>query len=379
MATISEQERKRIQRYCIYPKIAGAALAMAFVLPFLIIPFEMIDDIVFHHEGFQETGMMTALALTAIELVIFCYCALAPRFGMRGKQWKEMQHRLVVEQTEKDRSAQIAGVIGTQAAARLLKNSDNATVRNLGGAAEVAAAVGAVATAADVLTESYANAKAMAEAYSVPIPRAKKWIIALVALPLAIVCGAYIPQLAQGNIEMQENAAAAAAAEQIAIARKTLEPACEYVSADDPYERYQDYGYHVRGYLHEGDSDAQKTYTYLDFDNKGTLKEVSYIAEIDPDASLEDNLARIELDLDELSSVVQTVDVKTMSPELLAPQKLPEEFRQAFLNGSLYERISIRTSDNPIKTYYSFDTEPEDEFDEYTHPSIRITLVGKTS
>ena len=377
MATISEQERKRIQRYCIYPKIAGAALAMAFVLPFLIIPFEMIDDIVFHHEGFQETGMMTALALTAIELVIFCYCALAPRFGMRGKQWKEMQHRLVVEQTEKDRSAQIAGVIGTQAAARLLKNSDNETARNLGGAAEVAAAVGAVATAADVLTESYANAKAMAEAYSVPIPRAKKWIIALVALPLAIVCGAYIPQLAQGNIEMQENAAAAA--EQIAIARKTLEPACEYVSADDPYERYQDYGYHVRGYLHEGDSDTQKTYTYLDFDTKGTLKEVSYIAEIDPDASLEDNLARIEFDLDELSSVVQTVDVKTVSPELLAPQKLPEEFRQAFLNGSLYERISIRTSDDPIKTYYSFDTEPEDEFDEYTHPSIRITLVGKTS
>lgn len=375
MATLSEQERKRIQRYCIYPKIAGAALAMAFVLPFLIIPFEMIDDIVFHHEGFQETGMMTALVLAAIELVIFCYRTLAPRFGMRGKQWKEMQCRLVVEQTEKDRSAQIAGVVGTQAAARLLKNSDNETARNLGGAAEVAATVGAVATAADVLTESFANAKAMAEACGLPVPRAKKWIIALVALPLAIVCGAYIPQLAQGNIEMQENAAA----EQIAIARKTLEPACEYVSADDPYERYQDYGYHVRGYLHDGDSDTQKTYTYLDFNNKGTLKEVSYVAEIDPDASLEDNLARIELDFDKLSSVVQTADVKTVSPELLAPQKLPEEFRQAFLNGSLYERISIRTSDDPIKAYYSFDTDPEDEFDEYTHPSIHITLMGKTS
>ena len=217
----------------------------------------------------------------------------------------------------------------------------------------------------------------MAEACGVPIPHAKKWIVALVALPLAIVCGAYIPQLAQGNIEMQENAAAAA--EQIAIARKALEPACEYVSADDPCERYQDYGYHVRGYLHDGDSDAQKTYTYLDFDNKGTLTEVSYAAEVNPDASLEDNLARIELDLGELSSVVQTIDVKTASPELLAPQKLPEEFRQAFLNGSLYERISIRTSDDPIKAYYSFDTDPEDEFDEYTHPTIRITLMGKTN
>lgn len=105
MATLSEQERKRIQRYCICPKVAGAALAMAFVLPLLIIPFEMIDDIVFHHEGFQETGMIAALVLTAVELVIFCYCALAPRFGMRGKQWKEMQRRLAVEQSEKDRSA----------------------------------------------------------------------------------------------------------------------------------------------------------------------------------------------------------------------------------------------------------------------------------
>ena len=152
----------------------------------------MIDDIVFHHEGFQETGMMTALVLTAIELVIFCYCALAPRFGMRGKQWKEMQRRLAVEQSEKDRSAQIAGVVGTQAAARLLKNSDNETARNLGGAAEVAAAAGAVATAADVLAESFANAKAMAEACGVSVPRAKKWVVALVALPLAIVCGAYI-------------------------------------------------------------------------------------------------------------------------------------------------------------------------------------------
>ena len=31
----------------------------------------------------QDT-MMTALALTAIELVIFCYCALAPRFESKS-------------------------------------------------------------------------------------------------------------------------------------------------------------------------------------------------------------------------------------------------------------------------------------------------------
>ncbi len=75
---------------------------------------------------------------------------------------------------------------------------------------------------------------------------------------------------------------------------------------------------------------------------------MSYKAEIGPDASLGDNLIHIGLDFDELSSVVQTADIKTVNPELLAPQKFPEEFRQAFLYGSLYERISIRTSDDPI-------------------------------
>ena len=208
MATLSEQERKRIQRYCICPKVAGAALAMAFVLPLLIIPFEMIDDIVFHHEGFQETGMMAALVLTAIELVIFCYCALAPRFGMRGKQWKEMQHRLVVEH-DRERPARHKSrallARSRRAPAQEQRQRDRAQPGWRGRSRRCRSAV---ATAADVLTESYANTKAMAEACGVPIPRAKKWIIALVALPLAIVCGAYIPAAGAGKHRDAEDAEA---------------------------------------------------------------------------------------------------------------------------------------------------------------------------
>ena len=137
MQTLTEKDRKRILRYCICPKVAMAALIMAFVLPFLILPFEMIDDMVFHHKGFQQTGMFCALALTVIEVVIFCYCTLAPRLGMRSKKGRELQSKLAVAQSEQDRSAQIAGVLGTQAAARMLKRSDNESARNLGDAAEV--------------------------------------------------------------------------------------------------------------------------------------------------------------------------------------------------------------------------------------------------
>ena len=122
MQQLTEQEKKRIQRYCTYPKIAATALVMSFVACLLMLPLQMINDIAFHQKEFQPAGIYTVIALTAIELVIFCYCALAPRFGMQGKQWKELQSRLAVAQTNKDRSAEVASVLATQAAGRLLKN-----------------------------------------------------------------------------------------------------------------------------------------------------------------------------------------------------------------------------------------------------------------
>ena len=87
MQTLNEKEKKQIERYCIYPKIALRALIISFVLCALIVPLEMIDDLVFHNDGFQPTGIDTGIALIALCVTVFCLCALCPKFGMRGKQW----------------------------------------------------------------------------------------------------------------------------------------------------------------------------------------------------------------------------------------------------------------------------------------------------
>ena len=377
MQQVSEQEKKRIQRYCTYPKIAAVALVMAFVACLLMLPLQMINDIAFHQKEFQPAGIYTAIALTAIELTVFCYCALAPRFGMQGKQWKELQSRLRVAQDNKDRSAEVAGVLAAQAAGRLLKNSDNDIARNLGGAAEIAGAVGAVATAADVLAETSSNAEAMASAYGIAIPSAKKQIVALVVVPVIVLLGSYIPQFIQGSSELQ--ARKAAAAEQLAIAQDALEPVCERIAADDPYESYHDYGYRIIGYLRDNDLDAQAAYVYLSFDADGMLTSVDYTSQIDPAASLEDNLARVEQDIATLYAPLNGLDISVATPDLLAPCSLSDEFKQAFLAGSLYEGISIKAEDDSIKSYYTFDTDPEDEFDEYTHPEISLMLSAKKS
>ena len=375
MQQVSEQEKKRIQRYCTYPKIAAVALVMAFVACLLMLPLQMINDIAFHQKEFQPAGIYTAIALTAIELTVFCYCALAPRFGMQGKQWKELQSRLRVAQDNKDRSAEVAGVLAAQAAGCLLKNSDNDIARNLGGAAEIAGAVGAVATAADVLAETSSNAEAMASAYGIAIPSAKKQIVALVVAPVIVLLGSYIPQFIQGSSELQ--ARKAAAAEQLAIAQDALEPVCERIVADDPYESYHDYGYRIIGYLR--DLDAQAAYVYLSFDADGMLTSVDYTSQIDPATSLEDNLARVEQDIATLCAPLNGLDISVATPGLLTPCSLPDEFKQAFLAGSLYEGISIKAEDDSIKSYYTFDTDPEDEFDEYTHPEISLMLSAKKS
>ena len=294
---------------------------------------------------------------------------------MQGKQWKELQNRLSAAQDNKDRSAEVAGVLAAQAAGRLLKNSDNDVARNLGGAAEIAGAVGAVATAADVLAETSSNAEAMANAYDVTIPSAKKQIIALIVVPVIVLLGAYIPQYIQGSSELQ--ARKAAAAEQIAIAQDALEPVCERIAADDPYESYHDYGYRIIGYLRDNDLGAQAAYVYLSFDADGMLTDVDYTSQIDPAASLEDNLARVEQDIATLCAPLNGLDISVAAPGLLRPCSLPDEFKQAFLTGSLYEEISTKTENGSIRSYCTFDTDSEDEFDEYTHPEISLMLSAK--
>ena len=64
MQQLTEQEKKRIQRYCTYPKIAATALVMSFVACLLMLPLQMINDIAFHQKEFQPAGIYTAIALT---------------------------------------------------------------------------------------------------------------------------------------------------------------------------------------------------------------------------------------------------------------------------------------------------------------------------
>ena len=154
---INNKEKKMIQRYCIYPKIAVVALIFSFVQCALIVPLEMIDDLVFQNKGFQPTGMFTALGFVIIYVIIFCFCALAPKFGMNGKKWKSLIGRLNVKQSETDYSKEVSAALASQAVGRFLKESDNDTAKNIGSAMQVAGAVSTVSTSIDKFFLKWSN------------------------------------------------------------------------------------------------------------------------------------------------------------------------------------------------------------------------------
>ena len=54
---LTDKEKRQILRYCACPKFAAAALAMAFASAVLILPLEMVDDLVFHNKGFDPAGL----------------------------------------------------------------------------------------------------------------------------------------------------------------------------------------------------------------------------------------------------------------------------------------------------------------------------------
>lgn len=87
MPELNRDNEKLIRKCCNYPKISTVALLMSFVLCGIIIPLEMIDDLVFHNDEFQPTGLYTIIAMIVIYMVVFCYCTLKVKFTMHGKKW----------------------------------------------------------------------------------------------------------------------------------------------------------------------------------------------------------------------------------------------------------------------------------------------------
>ena len=154
--------------------------------------------------------------------------------------------------------------------------------------------------------------------------------------------------------------------------------------ADDPLEHRQDSGYRVSGNITNVDGDIIANVS-VETNELGAVDSVIYNADVDINRTPEENLAFAEETFSRFHAALADVDLQAEGIELLdtglvQTPTLPEEFRDAFLAGDYYTAIDTDLDDTgTLRAWALFDTDPEEEFDEYSMPQISIFLVAKNS
>ena len=334
---IDEKEKKLVKKYSILPKIASASLIMAFVLAGVWLILVMISDIGFKSNDFKdkEIGMYTYFILTAIYLVIFAYSFLRTHIGMRSDTWKNIVDKVVAEQDDKDYSAQMAGSIGLSSAGRILKNSSNDVTKNIGKTAEVLGAIGTVATSTAIANKMSKNAKSVAKACNIKIPKARKYIIPLIIIPILILIATHIPGYIRANDNLENEKKVVS--EIVYKLQSVFEKECERVRIDDPYERYQDYGYTVSAQL------SDDNYIYITVGNDGKIEEITYNGYVDIQISKEENIENIEKVYSQLHKILMDSGVD-LSDEMIQRYTLSDEFKEKFLDTPYNEKVVVNES-----------------------------------
>lgn len=372
---LSEREKKQIQKYCLLPKIAVASILMALAMCGVWLVLVMIDDIAFYNKTFYEPGMYAFIAFVILYMVLFAYALLVPKIGMSKAGWKELVNRLSVYQTDNDYSAQVAGAAGLGAAGRFLSCHGKGTAKKIGKGLEVAGAVDSVGVIAQMGYEMHANARAVADAFGVEPPKAKKYILPLALIPPLLLISMYVPEYGD-SIRSAKNERQVAA-ESVYALQESFARECAYVSIDDPAERYQDYGYSVRGYLYDLDEEEQ-SYLSARVGSDGAITEVTYYVDINIRKSKEENRQRAVMDITRLHSLLKKSGVAASSADLLDTYTLSDEFTEAFAKGSYYEEVRM-SEDGPdqARIYTSYDTDSEEEYDEYSRSYIYLYIVKR--
>lgn len=365
---LDEEQKKIIKRYCIFPSLALAFLIVCMAIGLLWIILNMLGDLVFNSTTFYDIGVWVYLGIVVIYLILFIYFFLYAKIGMRKKRWQELVKEADVKLSNKDYSKSISALLGTRAASTLLDMSDNQNLEKVSDALDVASAVGSVALVASMTKELSSNAKTVARVFDVEIPKAKKYVLSIIFIPIILLIATYIPHFVY-SMENANNEALVASKSVYAI-QKSFEKDCAIVSIDDPMEKYNSHGYDVSGRLYDYDNEYNSS-IYVTINNEGFIEDVTYSIDIDINKSKEYNLEKAKTDILKLNVMLNDSNVKALSSELTEEYELPEEFCEKFMEGSYYEKISYSINENVDVDYF---TETKEDYDKYSSSYIYFTI-----
>lgn len=379
---LSARDVKLVKRYYLLPKAAWYSLTALFLTGGLAILLVMIDNIGLGSKGFGNLQMAAMLVLMIAEGAACIACGVAARRGLGSAHWQELEREAIGGKADIGTNPAVAGGIGVAAAERLAGALDNDDLDALSTGLEIAGAAMSAYGFFDTMRRMSRAAAAVAHAHGMELPGLGRTRLIVLGLPLLILTLAFVPRFIDSAT--QSSAAQETSARTIRAFDAALKPACSYTIADDPLEQRKGSGYRVSGNITDENDDPVANVA-IETDESGAVDSVVYSADVDIARTPEENLAFAEESFARFYEAISSVDVKAEGIELLdtglanAPV-LPEEFRQAFLTGDYYTAIDIDLDDTgTLRAWALFDTEPREEFDEYTSPRISVYLVARRS
>lgn len=376
---LSTRDAKLVKRYYLLPKAAWYSLVALFLTGGLAILLVMIDNIGLGSKGFGALQLIAMAALMIAEGAVCIACGVTARHGLGSAHWQELEREAIGGNADIGTNPAVAGGIGIAAAGRLVDTLDNDDLDALNTGLEIAGAAMSVYGFFDTMRRMSRAAAAVAHAHGMELPGLGRTRLLVIGLPLLLTL-AFAPRFIDSAA--QSSASQEASARAIQAFNAALEPVCSYTLADEPLEHRQDSGYRVSGNITDENGDIVANVS-IETDEYGNVDSVVYNADVDIARTPEENLAFAEECFARFYEAISSVHVEVEGVELLdtglvnAPA-LPEEFRQAFLTGDYYTAIDTDLDDTgTLRAWALFDTEPKEEFDEYTNASISIYLLAR--
>lgn len=377
---LSARDAKLVKRYYLLPKAAWYSLVALFLTGGLAILLVMIDNIGLGSKGFGDLQLIAMAAFMIAEGAVCIACGVVARRGLGSAHWQELEREAIGDNANIGTNPAVAGGIGVAAAGRLVDTLDNDDLDALSTGLEIAGAAMATYGFFDTMRRMSRAAAAVARVHGMELPGLGRTRLLVIGLPLLLLTLSFVPRFI--NSTAQSSASQEVSADTIQAFNAALEPVCSYTLADDPLKHRQDSGYRVSGNITDEDGDIVASVS-VETDERGAVDSVVYNADVDIARTPDENLAFAEECFARFYEAISSVDVEAEGIELLdtglvnAPV-LPDQFRQAFLAGDYYTAIDTDLDDTgTLRAWALFDTESQDEFDEYTNASISIYLLAR--
>ena len=365
---LDEEQKKLVKKYCLYPSLSLTFLIVCLTIGILWLILNMLGDLVFNSTTVYTIGIWVYIGIVLVYLILFIYCFLCTKLGMRKEKWTKIVEYADVRLSNKDYSKGISALLGARGVSTLLDMSDNQSLKNASDALDVASAIGSVAMVASMTNELSSNAKTVARVFDVEIPKARKYVLSIIFIPIILLIATYIPHFifCANNANNQ----ALIASKSVYALQRSFETDCVNVRIDDPFEKYNSHGYDVAGYLYDYDEEYNSNIN-VSVNNEGLIEEITYSIDIDINKRKEENLEKAKLDILKLNVMLNDANVKALSNELLEEYELPKEFCDKFMEGSYYEKINYSVNENVDINYF---TETKEDYDEYSSSYIYFTI-----